>query len=134
VERPDHAALDERPKAFNGLSVDRADDILADMVVNCPEWIFGGETAISGPRIRAKQADHARDCFANESGQRGALDVADNPSDDISFAANRANHDGLAASRGESSARSAALVFVPILGFAADEVTTVPLGKPKDVP
>ena len=34
VEGADDAALDQRPEAFDGLSVDRADDVLAARMVN----------------------------------------------------------------------------------------------------
>ena len=34
VECADHAALEDRPEAFDGLSVDCADDILASRMVN----------------------------------------------------------------------------------------------------
>jgi hypothetical protein len=34
VERADDAALEDRPEAFDGLSVDCADDILASRMVN----------------------------------------------------------------------------------------------------
>jgi hypothetical protein len=41
------AALQDRPEALDGLSMDRADDVLAPMMVNRLERIFVGEAAIS---------------------------------------------------------------------------------------
>jgi len=47
VERADDAALENRPEAFNGLSMNRADDVLASRVVN------GRVSVISVERIVA---------------------------------------------------------------------------------
>lgn len=41
VERADHASFEDRPKAFNRVRVNRADDVLMPSVVNClvmPRW------------------------------------------------------------------------------------------------
>ena len=49
MERADHAALDDRPEAFDGLSVDRADDVLAFGVVNGRVRIVPVETLVANP-------------------------------------------------------------------------------------
>ncbi len=41
------AALDERPKAFDRLSMNRADDVLSACMVNSVKRIFLGELAVS---------------------------------------------------------------------------------------
>jgi hypothetical protein len=46
VERADYAALEDRPEAFNGLSVNCSYDILTFGVVNDAMWIFAVSRAI----------------------------------------------------------------------------------------
>jgi hypothetical protein len=48
VERADYAALENRPKAFDGLSVDSADDVLAPRMVNSHVWIIPIERIVAG--------------------------------------------------------------------------------------
>ena len=74
VEASHDPTLSERPEAFDGLSVDRADDILATRMVHGVERIFVSEFAIAGPLVGAKQADFVRDGFANEGGQGSRLE------------------------------------------------------------
>jgi hypothetical protein len=57
VECADHAALEDRPKAFNGLSVDCANDILASRMVNGGVWIILVERIVARILIGTKQAD-----------------------------------------------------------------------------
>jgi hypothetical protein len=49
VESADAAALDERPEAFDGLSVDRADYVLLFVMVNRLVGVFLAERFIAGP-------------------------------------------------------------------------------------
>jgi len=57
VERADYAALQDRPKSFNRLSVDSADDILTSRMVNGRARVIHVERFIARILIRAKQAD-----------------------------------------------------------------------------
>jgi hypothetical protein len=57
VECADHAALEDRPETFNGLSMDCPDDILAPGMVHSGMRIFAVKTLITSPLISAKQAD-----------------------------------------------------------------------------
>jgi hypothetical protein len=55
VERPDDAALQNRPKAFDGLCVDRADDVLASAIINGAMVVtLIGECAQSSRPARAR--------------------------------------------------------------------------------
>jgi hypothetical protein len=67
VERADHAALKDRPEAFNGLRVDCANDILTSRVVNSRVWIVLVERIVAGILIGAKQADFVGDGFSDKS-------------------------------------------------------------------
>ena len=108
------------PEAFDRLSMDRADDVLAARMVNGAKRIFISELAISGPLIGAEQADFVRDGFANECLKRRGLNVFNDARDDIAFASDRAD-DNRFASTARSAASVAALVLVTVLGEAADE-------------
>jgi hypothetical protein len=66
VKASHDAALDERPEAFDGLSMNCADDILTARMVNRGERIFTSEFAISRPLIGAEQANFVRDSFADK--------------------------------------------------------------------
>ena len=75
MESPDNAALQDRPEAFDGLRVDRTDDVLTAPMVNDTVAIsFLGELPIAAPSVSAKQADLVRYGFIDEGGQRGALE------------------------------------------------------------
>ena len=54
VERADDATLDNRPEAFNGLSMDCTDDILSSSVVNYAVRIFLAETIVARPLGQCK--------------------------------------------------------------------------------
>src|SRR3984893_1288299 len=48
VECADHAALENRPEAFDGLGVDCANDILPSRMVNSRVWIILIERIVAG--------------------------------------------------------------------------------------
>jgi hypothetical protein len=77
VERADHAAFEDRPEPFDGLSVDRAHNVLALGMIDDTMRIFFSELLISGPLVGAEQADFVRDGLAHESYQRIGADVLD---------------------------------------------------------
>jgi hypothetical protein len=91
VECADHATLEDRPKAFDGLSVDRSDDILTARMVNSRVWIIPIKRIVAGILIGAKQADLMGDGFADEGGKSVGSYVRDNTSDHIALAANSAD-------------------------------------------
>jgi hypothetical protein len=92
VKCSDHAAFEDRPKAFDGLSMNCADDILSSSVVNDAVRIFAVKALVPGPLIGAKQAHLVRNSFADEGGESGGLDVRDHARNHISLAANRADY------------------------------------------
>ncbi len=76
AECADHAALEDRPEAFDGLSVNCADDILTSRMVNTRVWIMLIERIVAGILIGAKQAHFVRDGFSNERGESSGLDLS----------------------------------------------------------
>jgi hypothetical protein len=121
VEGADHTALKDRPEAFNGLSVDCADDVLPLGVVNDGMGIVGIKTAIADPLIRAKQADLGRDSFIHKIDKGRSADVLDYTTDSISLPTDSANNRGLTGTYAASSMAPASLVPMPVLGKTADE-------------
>jgi hypothetical protein len=63
VECANDATLEDRPKTFDSLGVDCADDILASGMVNDAMRIFAVKPFVAAPLIGAKQADFVRDCW-----------------------------------------------------------------------
>ena len=55
MERTDYATLEDRPEAFNGLSVDCADNVLTFGVIDKGVWIFLVEMLIANPLVCAEQ-------------------------------------------------------------------------------
>jgi hypothetical protein len=121
VERADDATLENRPEAFDGLSVDRADDILALGVINNAMRLFAVKTLVASPLIRAKQADFVRDRFADERGEGIGTDIRDYPCDHIPLAADGADNWRFAGTDAASSTAAAALIPMSVFGQAADE-------------
>jgi hypothetical protein len=91
VECADDAALEDRPEAFNGLSVDCTDDVLTPGMIHSSMWKVFAKAFVAGPLIGAEQADFVRNCFADECFQRGCLDVSNYARNHVAFAANCAN-------------------------------------------
>jgi hypothetical protein len=121
VERPDHAAFEDRPETLNRIRVDRADDVLALGVVNGCVWIFLVELPVAFPLISAEQADLVRDGFADKFAERVGLNVLDHAGDHIALSFDRADDRRLARTDAASAAAFAPLVFVFVLRQATDE-------------
>ena len=109
VERADHAAFEYRPEAFDGLSMNCTDDILASGVVNGGVWVILIEWIVARILIGAKQADFMRDGFADERGESGSPDVRDHARNHIALAANGADDWRFAGTNATGSAATAAL-------------------------
>src|ERR1700730_9203997 len=114
VERADHAALEYRPEAFDGLSVDCADDILPSGMVNDAVRIFAVKTLVAGPLISTKQADLVRHGFANECRERTGSYVRDHPRDYVSLATDGADDWRFAGADNAGAATAAAFIPMPI--------------------
>jgi pimeloyl-ACP methyl ester carboxylesterase len=119
VESSDNAALKDRPEAFDGLGVNRADNVLPLGVVDNGVRVFLAELVVAFPLIGAEQAYFGRDGFLNERCQSGAFDVLNNASDDIALAADSASNRCFARSPGATALP--ALVLVTVLGEATNE-------------
>jgi len=121
VERADYAALEDRPEAFDGLCVDRANDILPSRMVNSRVWVILIERIVAWILIRAKQADPVRHRFADERSEGSGIHVRDYPCDHIALAANRADDWSFAGTDATCSAAAAPFIQMPVLCQAAHE-------------
>jgi hypothetical protein len=121
MECADHAALENRPEAFDGLRVDRADDVLTSRMVNSRVRVISVERIVARILSGAEQADFMRDGFADESGESGGIHVRDYPRDHISLAAYRTDDWRFAGTDAAGSTTAPALIPMPVFGKAADE-------------
>jgi hypothetical protein len=116
----DNPALDQRPEAFNGLSVHRADNVFASGMINRLVRIFLAEMLVTDPLIAAQQANLVGNGFTDEALQGRGLNVFNDPGDNIALATDCTSNDGLATAA-SSATTITAFVFVPVLGEAANE-------------
>jgi hypothetical protein len=118
VECADHATLKNRPKAFDGLSMNSADDILTSGVINDPVRVFAVKALVARPLIGAEQADFVGNGFADEGGKSVGIHVCDYARNHISFTADRADDWSFAGTDAACSAAFAALIPMPVFGEA----------------
>jgi hypothetical protein len=71
MECADDASLEDAPKVFNRLGMDRTNDILVFCMVNGPVRKCKSEVPLANPLIGTDQANLVRDCFIYESFQGG---------------------------------------------------------------
>ena len=120
VEGSDHPSLHERPEAFDGLSVDRADDVLATRVIDgAVEIAVASELLIGGVLIGADHGDLGRHGFLDEASEGRIGGVLDHAGDYVPLTLDRARDDlfpGLGV-----AGEALAFVEMPVLGFATDE-------------
>ena len=121
VERPDYAALEDRPEAFDGLSVNCADDILPSRMINSYVRVVLVERIVARILIGAKQADFVRYGFADECGESGGIHIRDHARNHIALAANSADDWCFA---GTNAACSAAAALIPMPVFCPCEVSS----------
>ena len=120
VECADDTALEDRPKSFDSLSVDRADHILASGMINDAMRIVS-KVLITNPLISAKQADFVRDGFADEGGESSGIHVRNHASNHVALAADSADDWSFAGTYAAGSTATAALIPMPVFGQAANE-------------
>ena len=120
VEGADDAALEDRPEAFDGLSMDRADDILPSGMVNGAAWIIPVERIVAWILIGAKQAYFVGYGFADECGESCGIHVRDNARNHISLAAD-GPYDWRFAGADSAGSTATTLIPMPVLGQSADE-------------
>jgi len=120
VEGADDAALQQAPKAFNRLRVDRADDVLIVRVPDDLMRVLGGEAAIANPFVGYEQRHLVGNDLAHEAFEGRGIDAIDDAGDDLALAADRAD-DRLLTGAEAATTGAAALTNVPVLRLAADD-------------
>jgi hypothetical protein len=115
VESPHDAALEDAPKAFNGVGVNRADDVLVLGMVDSCVRESPIEVSVAGPLIGAEQANLVRDGFANEGFQGDGANVLNDAGNDIAFAADSTSNNCF--TRGDASRPAVALIPVPVMSL-----------------
>lgn len=119
VERSDHPALNQAPKAFYCLGMDGTDHILPRRMVNGLVGEFAVQMLVTNPLVCAEQANLGRDAFTHKGFECGGANIRDHASHDITFATDSASDDIFA--RSARSSAAATLVPMAVLGFATDE-------------
>src|SRR5580693_5644018 len=123
VECADHAALEDAPKAFNRVGVNRADDIfvvrVTDDLVAVAVDLF--QAVVTNPLIGNEQADFLRNGFGHELGKLVAGYAFENAGDDVALAGDCADNRNLAGPNAAASRLATAFAVVLILSLAADE-------------
>ena len=114
MERTDYAALHNAPKAFDGVSVNSAINILVLAMANNPMRESLSKIAISSPFIRRDKAYFIGDSHADES-------ILNDASDHVTFALYGTGHNSLTRSASSAHAAATARTFVLVLGFTADK-------------
>lgn len=116
----DHPALEQRPEAFDVLSVNRTDDVLSFGVVNGFMWVLRSEAAIADPLVGREQTYLFRDDFAHKALECRAINAFDDPGDDLTLATDRADDRRLARTDAASPAALEPITNVAVLGKTAD--------------
>src|SRR3954454_2936079 len=78
VEGADNTAFEDRPKAFNGVGVDRADDVFAVSMANDAVRKISFKAAIADPFVGDQQANLFRHRAAHERFENVTADGFDN--------------------------------------------------------
>jgi hypothetical protein len=121
VECADHAAFENRPKPFDGLSMDCSDNILTARMVNSRVRIILVKRIVAGILIGTKQADPMRHRFTDEGGESGGIHICDHARNHIALAADGADDRSFAGTDAAGSAASTTLIPMSVFGQAADE-------------
>jgi hypothetical protein len=113
VVSSNNSALQDRPESLNRVGVNRANDMLANSVIDGLMRETALQAAIAGISIGAEKANSVRYGLSHESLKRESVCALDNAGNDIALALDRANDGGLAGV--SAPARSAFLVPMPVL-------------------
>jgi hypothetical protein len=119
MEGPDDAALEDRPEAFNGLSVNRADDVFARGVLDDLVGIELFDVPVAGPFVGAKQADFFGNRFQHKLGQYLGTYRVNHPRDNVTLTLDRADDWRFAGTDAATAASAASAVLV--VRLAPDE-------------
>src|SRR5260221_7624029 len=120
VEGADDAALQQRPKPFNRLRVDCADNVLFVRVPNDAMRVFLIQPAVANPLVSDQQVHLVGNDLPHETFEGRGIDAIDDAGDDLAAPADRAD-DRLFAGTETAATRAAPLAEMPVLGLAADE-------------
>jgi hypothetical protein len=130
VECADHAALEDRPKAFNRISVHSANDVLALAVVNRGVLEFLIQPAITIPSVCCQQADLVRHNLVDEIKSGLSRHVFQNASNDAALALHGTNERNLAS--GLAAAHSV-VTFIPMaVPILAADIGFINLDNPRE--
>lgn len=117
------SALEQGPEAFDGVGVDRANDVLPLAVVDDLARVLD-QQVIAAVLVGTQERDLLRDSLTDEARQRLAVHLAQRPRHDFAGAAHSARHSGLAGdtatTRRARTTGTTTLVLVPVLGLAPD--------------
>src|ERR1700680_5154789 len=121
VERADNATLQDRPKSFNGICVNGADDILTLPMADRGMRVFAAKVTIAASIIGAKQTDFVRHGLMHKTFECGDIDVIDDASYDVALTLDGPDDDGLAGTNAATSAVRVAIFPMFVVPLAADE-------------
>jgi hypothetical protein len=115
-----NAALNQRPEALNRVGVDRADNVLAKLVIdNAVTVSVAGEIAVAGIGVGAEQADFVGNGFSYEILDRCHVGAENHAGNDVTLASDRADNRRLKRIV-TATARAASLVQMTVFIFPAD--------------
>jgi hypothetical protein len=112
------SALPDRPEAFNRVRVNRANNVLANGMINRLVWEAMLQSHIAGRSICAEQANAVGYDFTDESLKRLSICVIDHTGNDVALAFDRTNDRNLAGIT--APALPAFLVPMPVFITSAD--------------
>jgi hypothetical protein len=97
MEGPDNASLQNRPEAFDGLSMDCAVNVLmGTMIYYAVRISLLRKARVLAPVVSAKQADLVRDGFIDKGSKGRAFNVLYDAGNDVALATLGADNNGLA--------------------------------------
>ena len=121
VERADRPTFEDRPKAFNRVGVDRADNVFASTMIDHAMRKFFTEMLVANPCVGSEQANFGGYRLAHKSRKGRCVNSINHPRDHVSLAADRADDWRLTGTNAASPAAFATLVSMLVLREAADK-------------
>jgi len=115
VECADNAALNQRPKAIDCLSMNRTDNVLVLVMINSRVREFPEIVAIAGPRVGCEQADFVGNRFVHKFEYGLRVDAFQNFGDDFTLPADCADDLDLAGAWIAGAAAPLVPMFVLVL-------------------
>ena len=119
MKRADHATLEDRPEAFDGVGMDCANHILPLCMIDDLVRIVLAKLAIAHPLIRNQQTYIIRYGFPHKASQGFRFDIGNDASHHIALALDCANDYRL--SRASTACHSVTVAVMPVLGLPTDK-------------